>query len=101
MQDDFQNIDLAAYIDRVQEAFDRHCEEIDQRTTEKLQAIPEDDVQSKEKILVEQQAELDNTLSELKQILSKKTKDYREELEKEGQKKMEEEFDLDNQLQGL
>ncbi len=70
------------YIDRIYEAFNRHCEEIHDKTINKIEATAEDDVEARKKILEDQKAELDKTLAELKQVLSAKTKETRERMEK-------------------
>lgn len=92
---------LKEFVDKVYEAFNKHCEEVHEETIKKLRETAEDDADGRKKILEEQKAELDKTVAELKQVLNEKARDARGKMEELEQKKLEKEFDLDKQLQTI
>ena len=86
------------YIDRVYEAFNKHCEIIHDETIRKIEATEDDDVEARKKILEDQKSQLNRTLAELKQVLTAKTKETRERMEKAEKTQNEKEFNLDKEL---
>jgi molybdopterin converting factor small subunit len=87
-----------AFLAKVREAFNTHCDEIKEETTQKLRAVPEDDVEGRKKILQEQKAQLDRTLAELRQLLAQKGAEVRTQLEEIANLRDQESFDLDEEL---
>ncbi len=96
--DESQNESAESYIDRVYEAFNKHCEIIHDETIKKIEATEEDDVEARKKILEDQKTQLDKTLAELKQVLTAKTKETREKMEKAEIARNAKEFDLEAEL---
>ncbi len=86
------------FLDKVREAFNVHCEEIKDKATERFNAIPEGDDEARQRILEEQKAELDQALSELKQLLAKRGAEVRHQLEEIADLKEQGEFSLDSAL---
>jgi len=88
-------------IDKVYEAFQKHCEEIHQDTVKKINETAEDDFETRKKILLQQKEKLDQTLAELKQVLNDITRQAREKLEEMEKKEAEKEFNLDKELANI
>ncbi|MDH5597259.1 MAG: hypothetical protein OEY44_04085 [Candidatus Peregrinibacteria bacterium] len=88
-----------AFLAQVREAFNKHCDEIKDRAQVKFDAIPEENEEGRKKVLSEQKAELDKTLTELKQLLNSKGAEVRRELEEIAKLKDEQSFDLEEQLE--
>lgn len=59
------------YLERLQEAFNVHCDEITAETQKKLEAIPETDTELREKTINEQKLELKTALSQLRSEIEK------------------------------
>lgn len=87
-----------AFLDEVQNAFNKHCDEIKAETTRKMTLIPESDQAGRRKVLDEQKAALDRTLAELKQLLNQRGTEMRKQLEKIASIREEQTFQLDNAL---
>ncbi len=96
--DDTNGENAEKYIDRVYEAFNKHCEIIHTETIKKIEATAENDVEGRKKILENQKTQLDKTLAELKQVLTAKTKETREKMEKAEIARNEKEFNLEAEL---
>ena len=54
------------YLAKLQEAFNKHCDEITSQANEKLDAIPDADKEGKAKVLAEQKQQLDQALVQFK-----------------------------------
>jgi hypothetical protein len=87
-----------AFLDEVRQAFDRHCDEIKTETTRKLEGIPETDQETRQRILDEQKAQLDKTLSELRQLLNTKAVEVRTQLEEIANLRDQQDFNVDAAL---
>jgi hypothetical protein len=90
--------EINAYIEKIYEAFNRHCEDIHAKTVEKINATAEDDVEARKKILAGQKMELDKSLAELKRILSEITAKARKKMEEIENRKAEKDFNLEKEL---
>ena len=89
------------FLAQVKEGFNRHCDEVKAEAVRKFNAIPESDKEGRRKILAEQQAELDKTLGELKQLLNIKGGEVRKQLEEIAVERDRQSFDLDTQLEDI
>lgn len=87
-----------AFLVEVQEAFNRHCDEIKAETTKKMEAIPESDQTARQAVLDEQKNQLDKTLAELKQLLNARAAELRVQLEEIANLRDQEEFNVDEEL---
>lgn len=87
-----------AFLRKVKEAFNHHCDEIKEHATDKFNTIPEEDQEGRKKVLAEQKAELDKSLTELKSLLSKRGAEVRDQLEEIANLRDQGDFDLDAQL---
>ena len=90
-----------AFLAQVREAFNKHCDDIKEDATKKFNAVPEEDQDGRKKILTEQKAELDKTLAELKDLLSKKGAEVRTQLEEIANLRDQQSFNLDSELEGV
>lgn len=90
-----------AFLMEVQEAFNRHCDEIKAEFAKKLESIPESDKDARDAILNEQKAQLDKTLIELKQLLNARAAEVRVQLEEIANLKDQQEFNVDEALAGI
>lgn len=70
------------YLVKLQEDFNKRCDEITTLTNEKLQTIPEADVESRKKIFDQQKVLLDEALTHLKNEVNRSSNDVRQKLEK-------------------
>lgn len=86
------------FLGEVRAAFNRHCDEIKAEATRKLEGVPEEDQETRQKVLDEQNAKLDKTLVELKQLLAKREAKVRIQLEEIANLREQEEFSLDDEL---
>ena len=89
------------YLERVQSAFDKRCEEIGADAKKKLEQIPEDDEEARKEVLMEEQRFLDQTLSELKHVVARRDADVRKKLEEIEKKREESALDLEAELAKL
>lgn len=87
-----------SFLAEVREAFNKHCDEIKEDALKKFNAIPEEDEEGRRKVLDDQKAELDKTLSELKHLLTQKGAEVRKQLEEIAQIRDQQSFDLDAAL---
>jgi len=87
-----------SFLAKVKESFNAHCDEIKEYATAKFNVIPESDQEGRKKVLAEQKAELDKTLSELKELLAKKGAEVRSQLEKIANLRDQQGFDLEAEL---
>ncbi len=88
-----------AFFEKVRAAFNQHCDEIKDRTEEKLAILKEDDKEGRKAVLLEQKKELDESLSELKQLLANESSRMRKTLEDIRRQQESQSFDLDTALQ--
>ena len=89
------------YFEHVRTAFKSHCEEIKQKTMQRLKEVPEGDEEVKQQILMEQKEELDQTLSELKQLLNYQSAQMRKTLEDIRREQEAQNFSLEEELANL
>ncbi len=87
-----------AFLAKVREAFNKHCDEIKDEAQKKFETIPESNQAERQKVLTEQKAKLDKTLAELKQLLATRGAEVRRELEEIAKLRDEKGFDLDQEL---
>lgn len=90
------------YLSRLQTAFNAHCDEIAQKTAEKLKDIPENDKETRKKIYQEQKRELDEGLKKLKTEIEKSSSETRKKLEDINSKREAREIkELEDMIQHL
>lgn len=89
------------YFEHVRTAFKTHCQEIKQKTMERLNDVPEDDEEARQQILMEQKEELDQTLAELKQLLNFQSTKMRQTLEDIRREQEAQNFSLEEELANL
>lgn len=89
------------YLEKLQSAFDKHCEEIGADTKEKLTATSEEDKEARKQILIEEKTALDEALNQLKEVVSKSGADVRQKLEEIENQKEASVMDLDTELANL
>lgn len=70
-----------AYLEKLETSFNGRCEDIRKKSHEKLAAIPETDEPARQKVVEEEQKELDGVLAELKEAIAKSDRDARARLE--------------------
>jgi DNA anti-recombination protein RmuC len=90
--------DNRAYLKRLHDSFNRHCEVIGEEAKKKLEAIPETEEEARQKILAEEKQQLDKTLAELKYAITKSSSDARATLEEIQNKLDSKTLDLDAEL---
>jgi hypothetical protein len=98
MPQTFDPNEVSKYIDKIYEAFTQHCEEIHQKTVEKIKQTADSDVQARKRLLDEQKVQLDKALAELKQVLNDITRKAREKMEMIENEQTSESFNLDKEL---
>ncbi|MBU0706124.1 hypothetical protein KJ657_02935 [Patescibacteria group bacterium] len=86
------------FLSEVRKAFDRHCDKIKLAAAKKLEVIPKENEDGRQKVLDEQKAELDKTLAELKQLLAKREAEVRVQLEEIASMRERKEFSFDDEL---
>jgi len=69
------------YLTSLQEAFNRHCDEITAETQNLLAIIPETDTESRDRIIEEQKNKLSEALAQLKTEIEKSSNTSRIKLE--------------------
>ena len=69
------------YLAKLQEAFDKKCDEIGNLAKAKMDGVPEEDQETRQKILEEEDAQLGQALAELKQVVKKANADALKKLE--------------------
>jgi len=69
------------YLNQLQAAFDKECERIGNESKKKLETVPEEDVETRKQILMEQQQKLDKALADLKHVATQKSNEVRKKLE--------------------
>jgi len=89
------------FFEHVRVAFKGHCEDIKKKTLKKLEGVPEEDKEGRERILLDQKGELDGTLSELKQLLNFQSSKMRQALEEIRKEQETQSFDLEQELASL
>ena len=89
------------YLNKLQAAFDKHCEEIGTEAKKKLEEIPEEDKEARKEVLIEEQRQLDESLAELKKVVNKSSANVREKLEAIENKREESALDLEAELAKL
>lgn len=88
-----------AFLRKVGEAFDHHCESIRNRTMQEFGKVSEEDQETRQKIVDAEKAELDKVLIELKELLNRKKSEFRHQLEEIARKKDQQSFDFDKELE--
>jgi hypothetical protein len=86
------------YLIQLQAAFDKHCDEIGDATKSKLVGVPEEDEETRKKIMESEKAELAQTLAELKQIVSQSNKSVYKKLEDIENQRSAKSLDLEAEL---
>lgn len=86
------------FLSQVREAFNKHCDAIKAEAIQKLKGVSEEDTEARQKVLEQQNAQLDKTLIELKQMLSKRESKVRAQLEEITNIREQQEFSLDDEL---
>lgn len=89
------------YLTRLQEAFDKKCEAIGAESKKKLEATPESDKEARKTILLDQQKKLDETLTQLKQVVNQSSAEVRHKLEEIENKRDQSALDLEAELANL
>ncbi len=89
--------DHQEYLEKLHKAFDEKCETIRVAAQAKLKAIPESDPQSRDQVVQEEKAQLNQVLAELKQVIQKSGQDARRKLE-EIENKLEGETNIEKEL---
>lgn len=69
------------YLVKLQEAFNKRCDEIATLTNEKLKTVPETDTEGRKKIFEEQRTLLDQALNQLKNEVNRSGSEIRRKLE--------------------
>ncbi len=69
------------YLVKLQEGFNKRCDEIATLTNEKLKTVPETDTEGRKKIFDEQRALLDQALNQLKNEVNRSGSEVRRKLE--------------------
>lgn len=75
------------YLAKLQDAFNKRCDEIAAATDAKLKTVPETDAEGKKKIFEEQKQLLDQTLVELKNEVNRSGNETRKKLEELSSKR--------------
>ena len=94
--------DQRAYLLKLQDDFNKACEEIKKRAQEKLKGIPDEDKEKKEEVLKDQKTELEGQLHTLKVEVERSTKNTMRKLEaiiREKEKQIL--ADLEKQIQAI
>ncbi len=86
------------FLNEVRVAFNRHCDEIKDEATRKMDGVSKEDEEARQKILKDQNAKLDKTLHELKQLLAKREAKVRVQLEEITNLREQGEFSFDDEL---
>lgn len=73
--------DQRDYLAKLQEAFNKRCDEITKQAEAKLAQIPENDTENRKKIFAEQKKQLDEALKQLKQEIEASGTKTRKKLE--------------------
>jgi len=87
-----------AYLSQLQDAFDKHCDEIGAETKAKLAELPEEDEEARKKIMEEEQAQLAKTLAELKQVVNQSNRAVYKKLEDIENQRSAKTLDLEAEL---
>ncbi len=69
------------YLVKLQDAFNKRCDDITVQTNEKLKTVPESDTEGRKKIFDEQRLNLEQALNELKNAVNHSSADTRRKLE--------------------
>jgi hypothetical protein len=69
------------YLVKLQDAFNKRCDEVAAMTNEKLKTVPETDVEGRKKIFEEQKQLLDQALTQLKNEVNHSGMETRKKLE--------------------
>ena len=86
------------YLIQLQAAFDRHCDEIGEATKAKLGETPEEEEETRKKIMEEEHAQLNQALAELKQVINQSNKAVYKKLEEIENQRSAKVLDLDAEL---
>ncbi|MBU1018045.1 hypothetical protein KKA33_03380 [Patescibacteria group bacterium] len=89
------------YLNRLHEAFNKHCEAIGAKAKEQLGQIDESDEEKRKEILTAEQKELDEALNQLKTAINQNNAEARKKLEEIQNKIEESAMDLEAELAKL
>ncbi|MBI5422322.1 hypothetical protein HZA44_04280 [Candidatus Peregrinibacteria bacterium] len=89
------------YLGKLQSAFDQRCDAIGEETKATLATIPEDDQETRKKILLEEQSRLNQTLAELKQVVTRSNAEVRKKLEEIETMRSAAMMDLESELASI
>ncbi|MBN2095888.1 hypothetical protein JW752_00620 [Candidatus Peregrinibacteria bacterium] len=89
------------YLNRLHEAFNQHCEAIGAKAKDQLSKIDESDEEKRKEILVTEQKDLDEALTQLKTAINQNNADARKKLEEIQNKIEESAMDLEAELAKL
>lgn len=94
--------DQRGYLNKLQEAFNTHCDQITKEAEDKLAQIPATDTEARKKILIAQKTDLDKALNEFKQELNYSNGKIRKKLEElYTQKEVQKLDNLEAQIQKI
>lgn len=94
--------DQRVHLLKLQEGFNKKCDEIKESAITKLKDIPEGNKEARENVLKEQKEELNKSLSELKQNVDQSTRETMKRLEGiVHEKELKVLEDLEKQMQTL
>ena len=86
------------YLGKLQSAFDRECDKIGDEAKSKLAETPEESLEVRQKILLDEQGQLNQTLAELKKVVNKANGDVRKKLEEIENQRSDAMTDLEAEL---
>ena len=90
------------YLVKLQDAFNKHCDEIAARTNQKLATTPESDTEGRKKIFDEQKKLLDEALTQLRNEVNRSSNEVRHKLEElHGQREQSFLQNLENDIKSL
>lgn len=90
------------YLAKLQDAFNKRCDEVATLTNQKLAVTPETDVEGRKKIFDEQKRLLDEALNQLKNEVNRSSTEVRKKLEElHAQKEVNVIANLENDMKNL
>lgn len=104
LDEQYQQIidDQRTYLLKLQDDFNKKCDEAKVKAQEKLKKVPEDDKEAREAVLNEQKAELEEALHVLKSEVDHSTRGIMKKLEEiVRQKEQQVLSDLERQMEAL
>jgi acyl-CoA reductase-like NAD-dependent aldehyde dehydrogenase len=86
------------YLGKLQAAFDKQCDKVGESAKAKLAEVPEENLEARQKILLDEQEQLNQTLAELKKVVTKANGDVRKKLEEIENQRSDAMMDLEAEL---